>query len=84
MTIDEFPLPDVKREIDRMAATFFRAVSFEAGDQPRYDDLYELFIGSGLLIKNSGAAPEIASIAQFIEPRQRQVNSGELTRFKEV
>jgi hypothetical protein len=84
MTLDEFASSDVKQEVDLMTAAFFRAVSFEAGDQPRYNDLYKLFIGNGLLIKNSGPAPEIASIAQFIEPRQRLVSSGELTRFEEV
>jgi hypothetical protein len=84
MTLDEFASSDVKQQIDHMTAAFFRSVSFEEGDQPRYNDLYRLFIGSGLLIKNSGPAPEVASIAQFIEPRQRLVSSGELTRFMEV
>lgn len=70
MTLDEFAFSDVKREIDRMAAAFFRAVSFDSGDQPCYHDLYKLFIDNGLLIKNSGPAPEIASIVQFVEPRQ--------------
>jgi hypothetical protein len=84
MTKDEFPSSDVKREIDRLTTAFFRAVSFEAGEQPRYDHLYELFIGNGLLIRNSGPAPEIANIAQFIEPRQQLLSSGELTHFKEI
>jgi hypothetical protein len=43
-----------------------------------------LFIAPGVLIKNSGAAPEICNVRQFIEPRQASVDSGELTRFLEA
>ena len=74
----------VKVELDRLAAEFFRAVSFEAGEAPSYQSIYPLFIGPGLLIKNSGATPEVASVRQFIEPRQATVSAGALTRFNEV
>jgi hypothetical protein len=73
-----------KRELDRLMADFFQAVSFVEGEQPHYDDIYRLFIEAGLLIKNSQTTPEIASICQFIEPRQATVRSGELTSFREV
>ena len=63
---------------------FFRAVSFEAGGKPAYRDINELFIASGLLIKNTGAAPEICSLRQFIEPREAIVRAGQLTRFHEA
>jgi hypothetical protein len=43
-----------------------------------------LFIEPGLLIKNSGATPEVASVRQFIEPRQAMVSAGALTRFNEA
>ncbi|HKT37215.1 MAG TPA: hypothetical protein VJR48_02520 [Ktedonobacterales bacterium] len=72
-----------KREIDALTAAFFRAVSFDEGEKPGYASLYDLFIESGLLIKNSGPAPEIATVRQFIEPRQKTVDTGDLTRFKE-
>jgi len=75
---------DVKRELDLLMEAFFRAVSFEQGEQPHYDEIYRLFIEAGLLIKNSMATPEIANVAQFIEPRQATVRSGELTSFREV
>ncbi len=73
-----------KRELDRLMAEFFRAVSFEQGERPHYDDIYTLFIESGLLIKNSSASPDISSVRQFIEPRQATVSSGELTSFHEL
>ena len=74
----------VKSELERLTAEFFRAVSFEADGAPPYDNIYALFIESGLLIKNTGAAPEISSVRQFIEPRLAMVRAGELTRFREV
>jgi hypothetical protein len=74
----------VKRELDALMDAFFRAVSFAQGERPHYDDIYRLFIEAGLLIKNSMATPEIATVAQFIEPRQASVRSGELTSFREV
>lgn len=73
-----------KEEIDSITSDFFRTVSFKEGDKPTYKNLYKLFIESGLLIKNSSTSPEISTVRQFIEPRQRTVDSGELTRFKEV
>ena len=73
-----------KQEIDARMADFFRAVSFAEGEQPAYHALYQLVIESGHLIKNSAPVPEISTVSQFIEPRQRLVDSGELTRFQEV
>ncbi len=74
----------VKDELDRLTANFFRAVTFEVGDAPPYDNIYALFIESGLLIKNTGAVPEISNVREFIEPRAAMVRAGELTRFREV
>ena len=74
----------VKAELDRLTADFFRAVSFEEGETPQYEEIYGLFIDAGLLVKNSASTPEISTVSQFIEPRQALVRSGELTRFREV
>lgn len=73
----------VKNELNALAQAFFRAVSFEPGSVPPYDDIHALFIDAGLLIKNTGAAPEISSLREFIAPRQALVDSGSLTRFRE-
>jgi hypothetical protein len=70
-------------ELDRLADDFFRAVSFEAGGRPGYDGIFGLFIERGLLIKGVGDAPEISGVAEFIAPRQKSVDSGELTSFEE-
>ena len=71
-------------ELDRLTTEFFRAVSFETGGTPPYENIRALFIESGLLIKNTTATPEVSTVQQFIEPRQAMVRSGELTRFREV
>src|SRR5690606_2290757 len=73
-----------KRAIDALTAAFFQAVSFTRGSKPPYENLYTLFIENGLLIRNSGTAPEIATVEQFIAPRQRMVNAGELLSFREA
>jgi len=72
-----------KAELDRLVAAFFRAVSFETG-APAYEDLPALFLDRALLIKNTGSAPEVTSVAEFIEPRKALVASGTLTRFQEA
>ncbi len=74
---------DVKRELDARTAEFFRAVSFEAGETPAYENIHALFVEPGLLIKNTASTPEISGVRQFIEPRQAMVSRGELTRFCE-
>lgn len=76
-------IDSVKREIDTITANFFKSVSFKEGEKPPYENLHELFIASGLLIRNSGTFPEISTVSQFIEPRQKMVDSGELTAFEE-
>ena len=75
---------DVKSDLDRLTAEFFRVVSFRRGEKPTYSALHNLFVDNGLLIKNSLATPEISNVSQFIEPRASLVNSGELTSFEEV
>jgi hypothetical protein len=74
----------VKAELDRLTNEFFRAVSFEEGGAPPFENIYDLFIEAGLLIKNTASKPEVSTVRQFIEPRQASVRSGELTRFNEA
>jgi hypothetical protein len=70
-------------EIAALTGAFLSAVSFEAGERPAYERIRELFIPEGLLIRNSGDAPEVTSVDEFIAPRLRSVESGELTEFSE-
>jgi len=74
----------VLAELKRLTDEFFRAVSFKVGEKPGYSKIHELFIESGLLIKNSGTVPEISTVREFIEPRKASVEAGELARFHEA
>ena len=74
----------VKAELDRLTSEFFRAVSFEPGGVPSYEEIHALFIERGLLIKNTSSTPEISSVREFVEPRKALVSSGMLTQFSEV
>jgi hypothetical protein len=76
--------PAIKAELDRLTNEFFRAVSFEPGAIPPFENIHGLFIEVGLLIKNTASTPEISTVSQFIEPRLASVRSGELTRFNEA
>jgi len=70
-------------ELQAVIDAFFDAVSFEEGSAPPYGAIRDLVVPGGLLIKNSGETPEVATVEQFIEPRQALVDSGELTSFAE-
>jgi hypothetical protein len=74
----------ITAELAALTHEFLAAVSFKQGERPRYDAIRDLFVGEGLLIKNSADAPEIASVDAFIQPRQQIVDSGALTHFREV
>jgi hypothetical protein len=76
-------MTDERQAIDDLMRRFFEAVSFAAGDRPEYGVLHELFVPRGLLIKCSAPEPEVLGVAEFIAPRQRRVDDGELTAFDE-
>jgi hypothetical protein len=69
-------------QLAALTAAFLDAVSFEPGERPAYAAIRDLFIDQGLLIKNVGT-PDIATVDEFIAPRQALVDSGELTEFEE-
>ena len=77
MTQPDHDHASVKAELDRLTTEFFRAVSFEEGEAPPYDNIYGLFIETGLIVKNTGSTPEISSVRQFIEPRLWQHSTGQ-------
>jgi hypothetical protein len=71
-------------QIGSVMADFLAAVSFPSGGKPDYSHLPELFTEGARLIRNVGELPEIATIDEFVEGRQAQVDSGDLTAFEEV
>ena len=71
-------------EFEQMITEFFQSVSFEEGAKPNYKRIYELFIDDGKLVKNSLQSPEINSVREFVESRQKLVDAGDLTSFRET
>jgi hypothetical protein len=69
-------------ELAALTAAFLAAVTFKPGERPAYGVIRDLFIAQGLLIKNVGE-PEIATVDEFIAPRQELFDSGALTEFEE-
>jgi hypothetical protein len=84
MTVEVEDPDTVCAALDALVQRFFAAVSFEPGQRPGYHAIHELFIEDGKLIRNSGAQPEVATVEQFVVPRQRSVDSGELSAFNEA
>jgi len=72
-----------KQRIDALAAAFFGAFSVENARRDGLAVLRELFIPEAVIIKAGGAAPEVSSVAQFIEPRARLLAGGSLLAFVE-
>ena len=70
-------------ELARLTAEFLAAVTFAPGERPAYERIRELFIPEGLLIRNTGDAPEVTTVDEFIAPRLATVESGALTEFYE-
>jgi len=70
--------------IGELMSRFLSAVSFKQGAQPAYGELPNLFAPDARLIRNSGVAPEISTVDEFVRARQRTVDAGELTSFEET
>lgn len=75
---------DAQTAIDALSAEFFRCVSFSVGERPDYAGIRELFVPAGVLFKGVAAGVEATSVEEFIEPRQRSVDEGVLTEFRET
>ena len=84
MTAGAEDIGAVRAALDALVHQFFAAVSFESGQRAEYRAIHDLFVEDGKLIKNSGVRPEIATVEQFVEPRQRSADSGELSEFTEA
>jgi hypothetical protein len=72
---------ELRRELDRLIAHFLAAVSFDAGQTPRYERLHDLFVEAGLLFNATGATLEISSVGRFIETRRASFDSGTVLRY---
>lgn len=69
--------------IDALARAFYAA--FRSGDDAaaRIDTLHALCIAQAILVNNSGDAPAIQALRDFIAPRKRLLGGGVLQDFIE-
>lgn len=74
---------ETKAILDQLVHTFFALFSVREGRKVDLSIINELFIPEGLIVKNVGSPPEIYSLQQFIEPREKMLNEGILLDFKE-
>jgi hypothetical protein len=90
MALHPFPSPSTppaptpaqsRREIDRLAQAFFRAVSFGPGEPARYDALSQLFVVGGRLINTAGEAPAIHDLDAFVRSRMASHADGTLAWY---
>ncbi|RZU00814.1 hypothetical protein [Rivibacter subsaxonicus] len=73
---------ELKRELDQLIAQLLGAVSFDAGQTPRYRRLHDLFIEAGVLVNATGATPEVFGVDRFIETRMASFEAGTVTRYR--
>ena len=69
--------------LDELTKKFFQLFTNKDGIIPVIDTIYDLCIPGAMIIKNSGPAPEIYSLEQFITPRKKILTDGTLVDFSE-
>ena len=69
--------------LDALVRTFLAAFT-NRGTRPDVRRIYDLALPSAVIVKATGAAPEIYSLREFVEPRQELLESGALRDFEEV
>jgi hypothetical protein len=72
-----------KAAIHGLVAAFFGAFSAQPNGKVDLSVLRTLFIPEGVIIKACDPVPEVYTLQQFLEPRERMLNDGTLTDFRE-
>lgn len=74
---------ETKLILDNLTGQFFSLFTNKEGNKLNLENIYTLFIPEGMIIKNTGAAPEINTLEQFITPRNKILSDGTLVDFCE-
>jgi hypothetical protein len=72
-----------KAAIDELTTRFYSLFTNRHGTSARVQQIHELFIEQGVIIKTCGSTPVVYDLEGFIEPRVRLLSSGELVEFEE-
>ena len=64
------------RSIEQTIHEFYQAMSFQPGEVPPAEKLYDLFIGEGILINNGMDEPLKVNVATFIQAFKENIAKG--------
>lgn len=70
-------------EIDDLTTDFYKAISFQNGEDPDFSQLDILFYGDGLMVNNNFRDPLSFTTESFIHAMESQVASGDIEQFME-
>jgi hypothetical protein len=73
----------IKSELDELTNAFFSLFTNTNNKIPAIENIYQLCIPEAIIIKNTGPAPEVYSLQQFVAPRKTILTNGTLTGFSE-
>ena len=72
-----------KASIDDVTARFYALFTTRNGSRAMLEDIHELFIPQGVIVKTCGEVPVVYDLQGFTEPRERLLQDGELLNFEE-
>ena len=73
-----------RQAIDTLAKEFLATFTNARGKLPDVRRIYELALPTAVIVKATGAAPEVYSLREFVEPRHELLTGGTLVDFEEV
>jgi len=74
---------DQEKLIDELTARLYSSICFEEGGSPAVEQLYDVLLPEGLMIRNDGEQPTIMSVEDFVRTYKQRISSGEITSFYE-
>ncbi|MFT5501587.1 MAG: hypothetical protein ACI88G_001725 [Woeseiaceae bacterium] len=72
-----------KSAIDLVVNRFFSAFTNVDGKIVDLEDLANIFLPGGVIVKTCGESPAVCNLAEFIAPRRELLNGGDLQNFSE-
>src|SRR4051812_44873087 len=70
--------------IDSLVRDFLASFTNARGSSANVRRIYDLALPSAIVVKATGAAPEVYGLREFVEPRQELLSGGALVDFEEA
>lgn len=84
MSSQQVELSEDEQAIDALVGAFFNLFSNRGGVRPDLRSIFDLCIPEAVISKCVCSTPEVASLEEFIAPREALLSDGTLTDFQEV